>query len=133
MAPVPTEIAVAIDEEHLIQERLIRALAALVGEQRDTEELLVALVRYSRRHFDGEERAMARHAYPAAEQHLAEHRRLSLELDRLRTLERSSGAFAASVTQLASALRSHVDHDDAQLLGFLRRMAGGSSPKPVSD
>ncbi|MCB1893945.1 MAG: hemerythrin family protein [Zoogloeaceae bacterium] len=131
--PTRRETAVEIDEEHRIQARLIRALAALLGEHGDTAELLVALVQYSRQHFDGEERAMARYAYPGAAQHCAEHRRLCCELDHLLALDRSSDAFAASVTRLVSALRSHVDHTDARLLGFLRGVAGGAPLQTVID
>ncbi|MCB1910179.1 MAG: hemerythrin family protein [Rhodocyclaceae bacterium] len=111
----------AVRGEHEIQQRLLRSLAAVLAEGSDTAEMLRALVRYSGRHFAGEEAAMRDHRYPEEAAHLAEHRTLRAQLESLRVIDPSTEAFVAAFARLAATLRAHVAGADARLLTFLER------------
>ncbi|MCB1914781.1 MAG: hemerythrin family protein [Rhodocyclaceae bacterium] len=125
-------LAEAVHSEHAIQRQLLRALAAVVAEARDTSEFLQALADFSQRHFEREERAMARHRYPDGPAHCAEHRRLQDEIECLQALAASDKPVGDALVRFAAALQSHVEGADASLLahvaGHAGRTASGGGP-----
>jgi len=72
-----------LDEQHRRIALLISTLEQSVGTKRDRDRVhsdLVMLAKYNRAHFAAEENLMRTHAYPAAEEHLAEHRQFTSAL-----------------------------------------------------
>jgi len=73
----------AIDEQHRKIAGLISTLEQSVRDSQDRDRVhshLVMLAKYNRAHFAVEETLMRTHAYPATEEHLAEHRQFTAAL-----------------------------------------------------
>jgi len=116
-----------IDAQHRSLFAQFGALLDACERQRGAEqlrELFGFLDDYVERHFGAEQELMARHDYPQAERHEAEHRAFTARLAGLRReLEGGAPALAVLIRTnkaLIYWLTEHIREVDTQLAGFLR-------------
>jgi len=108
----------AIDEQHRKLAILISNLEASAGNGQDRDRIhsdIVMLAKYNRAHLANEEMLMRAHDYPAADEHLSEHRQF---IKALADLERQS-AVRQVTTELVALIRAweveHVSVSDKDL------------------
>lgn len=107
-----------VNAEHEVQLHLVKEIRRAVREQRDPGVLVSRLKAWSEAHFASEELLMRRHAYPEAELHAGEHRRLAAGLGG--TID------SATVDLFAESVRGHIRQHDAKLHEFLDRTKPGA-------
>lgn len=117
-----------IDAQHRsLFDRFGEFLAAC-GQRRgpdDLRELLGYLDGYVKEHFREEEDLMARHTYPEADRHRAEHRIFIEKLEGLKRELATSGPTVQVLIRTNKALiywlTEHIREVDTKLAGFLRQ------------
>jgi hemerythrin-like metal-binding protein len=102
----------AMDSEHRLQAGLVSALEAALqrGEDSPAAQAMGQLIELTAAHFHAEELLMRLHAYPAADAHSLEHRRLLEELRRIEgsALGEDRAEALAAVGALRPWLAEHV-------------------------
>jgi hemerythrin len=111
-----------IDSEHALQLSVVGAFrSALAREDLEAQRVIFdRLVDYSNAHFMAEAMIMRLHAYPAAEGHLVEHRRLLDELSEVRkALGTTSWTGDGVADRLDDWFRTHLQTYDRPFALFL--------------
>lgn len=114
----------AMDADHAELAELFNALGRAVKNRLDTDACVSALdeiIRHTKAHFEAEDRLMAEHRYPKAEQHRAEHASLLKQALTYRAKVASGGAgmYIALVHFPEDWMARHLRTADKQLADFL--------------
>lgn len=114
-----------IDQQHKVLFRLIDQLARAIQDEISEAELqtiFAELHNYTLTHFATEERLMAQYAYPADQDHRANHQTLENSLEQL--VERARNGEPLVSIQTMNFLRlwlyNHIDGTDRQFADFLK-------------
>ncbi len=115
-----------IDTDHLLIVGIINQLAAAIIQHKSKEvcdELLDQIIQNTKAHFARENRLMAEHHYPKAEQHMAEHVKLIREsLDLKAWFDAASAESVMSVSLLhflEDWWNQHIPSFDQELADFI--------------
>jgi hemerythrin-like metal-binding protein len=115
-----------IDKQHQVLFEVLGRLEAAV----DADEIwsavhfaLVELADFVSVHFTVEEALMRLHDYAELESHIAEHRRFSADLVRLKTLSIRTDVSAEMITLVRTWLVGHIDVTDRAYVQHLRTAA----------
>lgn len=130
---VPKVDVDTIDSEHAQLVQLLNDLfdAMKAGRGRDhVAQTLDGLSKYTRTHFQHEERLMRIHRYPEAEAHEDQHAELLAAIDGFRSKLKDDGASFTISLDLMDFLKSwlveHIETSDAKLGAHLNHKAGAA-------
>lgn len=131
---VPKVEVAEIDTEHAQLIRLLNDLfdAMKAGRGRDhVSSTLDGLAKYTRTHFQNEERLMRIHGYPDVDAHRAQHAALLEQIESFRVkLDDEGASFTISLDLLdflKSWLIEHIETADAKVGAHLRSQAGSAA------
>lgn len=131
---VPKVEVAEIDAEHAELIRLLNGLfdAMKAGRGRDrVGSTLDGLAKYTRTHFQNEERLMRIHGYPEIEAHRAQHAALLEQIASFRTKLKDDGASLTISLDLLDFLKSwlieHIETADAKLGAHLHSKTGSTA------
>ncbi len=114
-----------LDNEHLVQLGLVDALVAAVdgGEPAaNVLQLVTQFIDYTELHFMSEQLLMRRHAYPAHDEHVADHESILEQLQALRTRsehDADTPLTAERAHSLKGQMLGHIRNRDAALYAYL--------------
>lgn len=118
-----------IDKTH--QEFVALVDAATRAVQADVDPLLERLERHCTAHFEEERELMVRHAFPAAECHVAEHAAVLASIGEVRALHDPVQRCVTTqrlAHSLAEWFEGHLAHLDSALAQFVVRRTHGGTP-----
>lgn len=111
-----------VKREHLVQIRLMQALADAVGKGENVARTLAQLSEYSRAHFLSEELLMRLYDYSDYDTHVLDHERMIHWIDELEAKKDDAAAIAHAVQEMSAIFMRHIGSCDAALHSFLLRL-----------
>jgi hemerythrin-like metal-binding protein len=108
-----------INREHMVQARLMQAVAGSVARSENGAEALTQLSDYSRAHYLSEETLMRLYAYPDLPAHQHDHEEMVAWLDELLAKKDDREAMTHAIEELTALFLRHIDGHDVSLHDFL--------------